>query len=220
MTSPIECWRDTIQTAIKRPPVTEEKLEMFSGIRCRGTIQEMNGLQKYNIFYNSDKLNSLRRELLARRKNGAGRIEKVSFWFNKSNIHTIAVLNPLTLEVLIVNTIEPRITPGMQLSQWSGRKTAKKKRDSRPYGTESETLDIVRKKYKAKLKKVRDDRPKSRTPPVKEGKPRTAEDLDRLMNKGNERYTGNQPASQTSSDQHAGEKTEDKQRRREDYKVE
>jgi putative transposase len=90
-------------------------LEVIKGSEESGAIQPSIGIQKNNVMYSSPQLTALRFELFKTLKAASPR---VSYFYDKSDISTIVVVNDLDGTMFQVETKDPRVKKGMSLKEF------------------------------------------------------------------------------------------------------
>ena len=148
-----------------------KKLEMFAGVELEGVVQGGQGVQRNNLYYGSRQLNNLRLELatLGDKKN-----PKVPFLYDKNDVSKISVIDETTGVVFEVPCHDPRVLPGMSLSEFnhqyrSGIKETKTKVFTKSNWVVSEAEKrkreeiMLKKKQKAELAKKKRENKKNQS---------------------------------------------------------
>ena len=90
-------------------------LEIIKGSEEERAIQPSKGIQMENVLYSSPQLTALRLELLPSLKAAS---PKVTFFYDKSDISKIVVVNDQDGTMFQVETKDPRVKPGMSLKEF------------------------------------------------------------------------------------------------------
>lgn len=117
-----------VEEAMKklRPSIVADQkaLEAFGGEEFEPTLQKYSGIQKNNLFYQSDELRNLYNMLASKpgKKNS-----KVTALYNPHDISQISVIDPDTFELIIVPCTDSSIQEGMYLAQYQANQNPDQK---------------------------------------------------------------------------------------------
>jgi putative transposase len=173
------------------------KLDLVGGFEHEGVIQGCAGIQKNNLFYQSDVLNNLRLEL---HKHGAKGNPKVPYLYSVKDVSKITVINELTGELIQVSCNDPRVEPGMSLSEFRSKLGL----GSKPSATQKVfsrcnqvVSDALKRKATELLMKNLDKREKSSqtkngeaVPPVSDVKNHVSEHVEKQKRRTARNHTG------------------------------
>ncbi len=122
--TPAQMFEECKEEFYSRPVANVAEMDALIGTKYIRTIQATHGIQIENLKYQSTELKDLRFRLMKNRN--AETSQEVPILFNPQDITRITVLDPESLEVIIVPLRDKTIEPGTTLKEYKARQLAHK----------------------------------------------------------------------------------------------